>query len=54
MNARRTSNGFGPNPITDDAVEAWARRRGITLTRFENEALDMIEAMYISMQGKKK
>ena len=53
MNARRTSGGFGFNPITDEGVEAWARRRGIRLERFENYALDALEALFMSMQGKK-
>jgi len=54
MNARRTGNGFGLNPITDEGVEAWARRRGIRLERFENYALDMLEQLFLSLQSKKK
>ena len=54
MNLRRTSNGFGYNPITDDGVEAWARRRGYRLEPFENHALDALEVMYLSAQAKKK
>lgn len=54
MNARRTSNGFGLNPITEEGVEAWARRRGIRLERFENYALDALEQLFLSLQGKAK
>ena len=52
MNVRRTSNGFGPNPITEEGVEAWARRRGIRLVPFENRILDALEVMYLNIQAK--
>lgn len=54
MNKRRTSNGFGPNPITDEGVEAWARRRGLRLERFEHDALDLLEALYLNSQPRPK
>lgn len=54
MNARRTGNGFGPNPITDEGVMAWAARRGIILMRIEHEALDALEALFMSIASKKK
>ena len=52
MSARRTSNGFGPNPITDEGVEAWARRRRVTLTAVENAALDALENAYLGSAAK--
>ncbi len=52
MSRRRTSNGFGPNPIPDEGVEAWARRHRIQLQSFENQALDAIESMYLSIQSR--
>lgn len=54
MNARRTYNGFGPNPITDEGVEAWARRRGIRLERWEHKALDALEQLYLAKAAEKK
>jgi len=54
MNARRTHGEHGPNPITDEGVEAWARRRGIVLQPFENEALDALEQFYLSSTAKSK
>lgn len=54
MNARRTSNGFGPNPITEEGVEAWARRRGIRLEPWENRLLDALESLFMSLQAKVK
>lgn len=50
MNARRTSSGFGPNPITEEGVIAWQRRRGIVLDRVEHEAIDALESMYFRSQ----
>jgi hypothetical protein len=52
MNVRRTSNGFGANPITEEGVEAWARRRGIRLQPFENRILDALEVLYLNIQAK--
>lgn len=54
MCKRRTSNGFGVNPITDEGVEAWARRRGLHLTRFEQRALDALEQLYLATRAKDK
>jgi hypothetical protein len=54
MNTRRTNSGFGYNPITDEGVEAWARRRGYRLERFENVALDALEQLFLSIQSKAK
>lgn len=51
MDTRRTSNGFGPNPVTDAEVESWARRHGVQLNLWENMALDAIEfAYFVSKQ----
>lgn len=52
MNTRRTNNGFGPNPITDEGVVAWERRRGIKLESFENKILDALEVLYLNIQAK--
>jgi len=53
MNRRRTSSGFGPNPITNSEMQAWAELRGITLTNFEIYALDEIESLYFFLRPKK-
>lgn len=52
MSKRRTSNGFGYNPLTDQQVESWARRRGITLLPFENMLLDELEPVFLSIVNK--
>jgi hypothetical protein len=54
MNDRRTFNEHGPNPITHEGVEAWARRRGIALERFEQDALDALEGLYFHLRAVKK
>lgn len=52
MNLRRPSSGFGVAPITEEGVEAWARRRGIRLEPFENRILDALEELYLGIQAK--
>ena len=54
MSTRRTSNGFGPNPVTDDAVTAWESRRRIRLERWEHRAIDALEALFLNIHGKPK
>jgi hypothetical protein len=54
MNTRRTSSGFGPNPISEGELASWAARRRIVLEPFENRALDALEFMYLRSQAKKK
>jgi hypothetical protein len=54
MNRRRTSNGYGYNPITEEGVQAWARRRRITLLPFENELLDELEYVFLRIKNKEK
>lgn len=53
MNARRTSNGFGQNPISEEALQSWCKRRNIKLAEFEYQALDALEIMFLNNQGKK-
>jgi hypothetical protein len=54
MNARRTSNGFGSNPISEEALASWCKRRNIQLAEFEYQALDALEIMYLTNQQPKK
>ena len=54
MNMRRTSSGFGPNPISEEAMAAWARRRGIVFEPFESDALDALEALCMRSAAKVK
>lgn len=54
MNRRRTSNGFSVNPITEEGVVSWARRRGIRLLPFENRLIDAMEEVYIRIKNRPK
>lgn len=45
--ARRTSGPHGPNPVSHVEVEAWARRMGLELSSFEQEALDTLEGLFL-------
>lgn len=52
MSARRTGNGYGPNALSSAEVEAWARLNGVRLAPFEAEALDGLEARFLSHYAK--
>jgi len=54
MSARRTNNGFGPNPIPDEGVLAWEKRKGIQLASLEHEVMDLLEQAYFRSQPKPK
>ena len=51
MSLRRTSNGFKPNPLSHSEVVAWQSRARIRLEVWEEEAIDALEALYISMHA---
>ena len=54
MNARRTSSGFGPNPITYTEITAWSGLRGITLSEYELDVLNRLEHAYLDSIPKPK
>ena len=54
MNARRGTNGFSANPITNAEVLAWSARKGIKLEPFENDILDSIETLFMTLTAPKK
>lgn len=47
MCRRRTSNGYGPNPLSDEAVQAWKARHRIRLAAWEEDLLDELEGLYM-------
>lgn len=53
MNARRSHNEAGPQPIGHAEVDAWARVRHLSLSPFDLSALDQLEALYLTQQAKK-
>jgi hypothetical protein len=53
MSKRRTSNGFGYNPIPEEGVTAWEKRRGIKLAYFENELIDQVEMLFLRIRNSK-
>ena len=52
MNLRRTSNGFGLNPVTEEALQGWQKRWKITLEPFEWLIIDALETLYLSEKAK--
>jgi hypothetical protein len=47
LSARRTGNGYGPNPLSFTEIDTWARLSGITLTPFELQAIVALDAHYL-------
>lgn len=43
LDCRRTSNGFGPNPLSFVEIDAWMRATRRTLKAWEVEALTSID-----------
>jgi hypothetical protein len=53
VSKRRTSNGFGLNPVPYADIAAWATMNRVRITPFELEVLDRIEALYVSLMQPK-
>lgn len=54
LSATRTSNGFGPNPITRHDVHAWEADEGHSLAPWERRALFRIDAAYLRSKAEKE
>lgn len=50
----RTGNGFGPNPIAYQEIEAWQRLNGIELEPWEIQALKRIDLEWMTIMRPKK
>lgn len=53
IGARRTSNGYLPDAVSNAEVLAWARLHRVRLTTFEMEALDELERIYLAHHAAK-
>jgi len=51
LHARRSSNGFGSNPLTWSDIEAFSRLSGIRLLPWEVEIIESIDNAYIAKQA---
>lgn len=47
LSARRTSSGFGLNPITYLDVDAWSRLRGIRPEVWELDGVFLLDSLYL-------
>ena len=54
MNRKRTAGAMSANPLSDAEIMAWQQRHGITLSPFEGECIDALDAMYMASQAPKK
>lgn len=52
----RTSNGFGPNPLSFSEIESWARLTGRKVAPWEVRAIKQVDAVYLETltNGKRK
>lgn len=48
LHLRRSSNGYGPNPISFTELEAWSRLRGIPLTAFDVDTIMLLDTVYFA------
>jgi hypothetical protein len=54
LNARRGSNGFGPNAITWADIDAFIKHSKIDLAPWEIEVIEMLDDLYRADPTKKK
>ncbi len=50
MSQTRTSNGFGPARLTRPEIHAWEADEGVTLDRWERQAVMKLDALYIQQK----
>jgi len=53
LSAKRTSNGFGSNRISDVEIMAWSNLRQIKLTPFDMQAIDAMDNIFMQFQNSK-
>lgn len=49
LSGARTSNGFGPNPISWNEIDAFNRLNGLRLTPWEAETLRRMDMAYLAI-----
>lgn len=54
LNSGRGSSGFGPQPLSYQEIESWARLTRRHLTAWQVQLLKRLDAMYLSKQAKQK
>lgn len=54
LNAGRSGNGFGPNPLSWSEIGEWTRLRGIRPRDWELRALRALDALYLRVFAPKK
>lgn len=51
LNAKRTSNGFGSNPITYLDIKAWCELNDITLSKADIDLIDRLDKAFLNHQA---
>lgn len=52
LSGKRTSSGFGANPLLHSEIESWCRLTGTSLTAFEIELIDRLDRKYLEHSAK--
>lgn len=54
MHRKRTAGAMAVDPLSDAQILAWQQRNCIKLTPFENECIDALDAVFLTMQRASK
>jgi hypothetical protein len=54
MHRKRHSNGFGPEPLHDEQIEAWFRLRKQTLHPWMLDVIDRLDAIFMTHYSKRQ
>jgi hypothetical protein len=54
MSRKRTSGAMSANPLSDEQIMAWQRRRGIRFTPLEDECIDLLDVVYLGHVAEKE
>jgi hypothetical protein len=52
LDSKRTSNGFGANPLLDSEIESWCRLNKVSLSVFELELIEKLDRKKLEFTAK--
>lgn len=53
LHAKRTNNGFGPNPITEQQINEWQKKHNVILHQADIDLIDRLDNEYLKYQARK-
>jgi len=54
LNAARTGNGYGPNPITYSEIRAWMVLKGVAVRAFEVDLIRALDTAYLEAYAERE